>query len=239
MKKQTLFRELGKYYDLIFASKDYAGEAEKIKQLIIENKKSSGNELLEVACGTGRYLAILKNSFFCTGSDINDGVLDIAKKNVEGVTFNQTDMVSFNLSKQFDVVICLFGSIGYVKTYANLKKTIQNFAAHTKEGGVLIIEPWCSPNDYKTGTQANIYAGQYVNIARIRVSKQKESLSVINMHYLISENNQEPQYFRDRHELGLFETEKTARLLENAGFQTKFIPDCLIKGKGLFICIKN
>ena len=56
MAKQLLFKNFGHYYNIIYASKDYKKEAEEIKRLIRKYKLSKGNDLLEVACGTGRYL---------------------------------------------------------------------------------------------------------------------------------------------------------------------------------------
>ena len=58
-------------------------------------------------------------------------------------------MISLDLNKKFDIITCLFSSIGYVKTYANLEKSITSFAKHLKIGGVVIIEPWFTAETYK------------------------------------------------------------------------------------------
>jgi hypothetical protein len=47
----------------------------------------------------------------------------------------RADMVNLELGRQFDVVLCLFSSIGYVRTRALLKKTLFSFARHLKAGG--------------------------------------------------------------------------------------------------------
>jgi len=52
MADQAIYRDLAKYYDLIYTWKDYKKEANTIKQLIVAYKKTNGNTLLEVACGT-------------------------------------------------------------------------------------------------------------------------------------------------------------------------------------------
>ncbi|MEI8008852.1 MAG: hypothetical protein WCI00_05715 [bacterium] len=52
MEKTSIYRELAKYYDLIYSSKDYKKEADIIHKLITKYKKTNGNALLEVACGT-------------------------------------------------------------------------------------------------------------------------------------------------------------------------------------------
>ncbi len=73
MKKQSLYRELAEYYDLIYARKNYKKEIEKINKLIVKHKKSGGKSLLEVACGIGNHLQYFKQNFSCTGTDINQG----------------------------------------------------------------------------------------------------------------------------------------------------------------------
>lgn len=94
----------------------------RLKKLISRYKKSKGRDLLDVACGTGNHLKYLKNSFSCTGTDIDEEMLSIARKKVKGVVFKKADMTTLSLNKKFDVITCLFSSIGYVKTYANLRK---------------------------------------------------------------------------------------------------------------------
>ncbi|MFQ6088929.1 MAG: class I SAM-dependent DNA methyltransferase [Candidatus Methanofastidiosia archaeon] len=238
MKKQMLYRELAKYYDLIYCWKDYEKEANQIKKLISKYKKSDGNELLDVACGTGHHLKFLKDSFSCTGVDINEEILNVARKNVRGVFFKKADMITLNLNKKFDVITCLFSSIGYVKNYFNLRKTIQNFAKHLKRGGVLIIEPWFTKSVYRVGSvHMETYDGKDIKIARLNVSKIEENVSVMNMHYLIAEKNKDVKHFVDRHELGLFEIDKTLEFMKEAGFQAKFLKNGLMKDRGIYIGI--
>ncbi len=134
MKNQSLYRELAPYYDFLYSKKNYEKEADKIIEIINRYKKSKGNNLLEVACGTGNYLHYFTKDFNCYGIDINQGVLDIAKRKVKLAKFKKEDMVNFSLGHKFDVIVCLFSSIGYVKTYSNLKKTIKNFSNHLEEG---------------------------------------------------------------------------------------------------------
>lgn len=151
MKKQMLYRELAKYYDLIYSFKDYKKEAVRIKAIISKYKKSEGKALLDVACGTGHHLEYLKDEFSCMGVDISNEILKVARKNIEGVVFEQADMTKLNLGKRFDVITCLFSSIGYVKTYTNLRRTIQSFAKHLKKGGVVLIEPWFTKSTFIEG----------------------------------------------------------------------------------------
>ncbi|UZE92970.1 MAG: class I SAM-dependent methyltransferase [Candidatus Nealsonbacteria bacterium] len=240
MKKKMIYHKLAKYYDLIYLWKDYKKESNTIKKLILKYKKSDGNELLDVACGTGKHLSYLKDNFSCTGVDISKEVLSVARKNVKGVVFKKADMVTLSLNKKFDVITCLFSSIGYIKTYSNLRKAIQNFAKHLKAGGILIIEPWFTKSTYRVGLpHITIYNGENIKIARLNISKIKGNISVMDMHYLIAEKNKDVKHFIDRHELRLFEVDKTLEIMKEVGLQAKFLKRGLMKNRGIYLGIKK
>jgi len=240
MKEQMLYGELAKYYDLIYSFKDYRKETLRIKALISKFKKSDGNELLDVACGTGHHLGYLKDEFSCTGVDISGEILEVAKKNVDNVTFREADMITMDLGKQFDVITCLFSSIGYVKTYSNLESTIRNFARHLREGGVVLIEPWFTKSTYMPGSpHITTYDGKDIKIARLNVSKLRRNVSVMDMHYLIAEKDKGVKYFVDRHELGLFETDETLIIMRAARLQSRFLKHGLMRERGMFVGTKE
>jgi ubiquinone/menaquinone biosynthesis C-methylase UbiE len=240
MKKQVLYRELAKYYDLIYSFKDYKKEAVRIKALVSKYKKLEGKELLDVACGTGHHLEYLKDEFSCMGVDISNEILEVARKNVKGVVFKQADMTTLNLGKKFDVITCLFSSIGYVKTCKNLRRTIRNFSKHLKDGGVVLIEPWFTKSTYIPGPpHMSIYDGKDIKIARLNVSELRGNLSVMDMHYLVAERGKGVKHFVDRHELGLFEVDETLRIMKKAGLQSKFLKRGLMRERGMFVGMKQ
>jgi len=50
------YGELAKYYDMIYAWKDYAKESRTLSKLIRHYKRASGSNLLDVGCGTGKHI---------------------------------------------------------------------------------------------------------------------------------------------------------------------------------------
>ena len=52
MADQALYKELAKYYDLIYSFKDYKKESEILVKLIRKYKQSDDKSLLDVGCGT-------------------------------------------------------------------------------------------------------------------------------------------------------------------------------------------
>jgi len=236
-----MYRKHAQIYDLIYSNKDYQQDSERVQKFIERYKQSSGNDLLEVACGSGNYLHYLKNQFNCTGIDINEGILNVAKKKVKGVRFLKGNMINFSLHKKFDVIACLFSSIGYVKTYENLHKTITNFYNHLNQGGVVIIEPWISPENFKAGeSHLKTYQDENIKIARLDVSQRKGNLSILDFHFVVAERDKNVIHFTDRHELGLFDTPRTLNVMKKIGLESRFIKDKKERYyRGAFIGVKN
>ncbi len=240
MEAQLLYRDLAHYYDLIYSWKDYAKEASILKGLISEYKESSGNRLLDVACGTGHHTEHLRDDYACTGVDVNEEVLEIAREHVENVEFIRADMTTLNLGKKFDVITCLFSSIGYVKTYPRLRKTLQNFARHLVKGGVALIEPFFTKDVYLVGSPfMTTYDGDDVKIARLNVSEIDGDVSVMEMHYLIAEKGVGVRHFVDRHEVGLFEIDETLEIMGEAGFDARFLREGALSSRGLYVGLKR
>lgn len=83
------------------------------------------------------------------------------------------------------------------------------------------------------------YDGKNMKIARLTVSKIKGTISILDMHYLIAEENKDVKHFVDRHELGLFEVDKTVEIMKQAGFQATFLKNGLTKDRGLHVGVKK
>ncbi len=192
------------YYDAIYSFKNYKEEAEKLDKLIQQCKRSLGKSLLDVACGTGGHITFLKEHYQVEGLDINPRMLRIARQKNPEINFYRGDILAFDLKRPFDAIVCLFSSIGYVRTRARLRKAVKNMARHLKPGGVLIVEPWLTPETFTEGTlHANFVDRPELKIARMNVSRVQNGVSVLDLHYLVG-TPQGIKYFREPQELGLF-----------------------------------
>ena len=240
MPHQLFYKRLAKFYDLIYANKNYEGEARIVRDLILKNKKSKGRDLLEVASGTGRYLQYLRHWFKCLGVDKNPMMLKISRLNAPNVTVMQADMITLNLNQKFDAIVCLFSSIGYVKTYANLEKTIKNLAKHLKPGGVVVFEPWISKEKFNVGSpHLDTYISKDLKIARASVSKKRGDMAIIDFHFLVAERGKAVRHFADRHELGMFEKNKVLKIMRAAGLKAKTVKSHFKSKRDLYIGVKS
>jgi len=223
--KHALYRRLAPYYDAIYSRKDYKGESSLLKKLIRQNKQSQGKNLLEVACGTGRYLEHFEKRFSCTGIDLNAAMLRMAKQRLAKTTLLQGDMRTFDLGAQFDVVLCLFSSIANLNNYRELRQTMKNFAHHLKPGGVLILGPWLHPGEFNpSGPRLFTYDSPRLKVARVDNPKRKGNKGILDFHWLIAEAGKPVQYIaHDSHELALFSDRQYLDAMRLAGLQGRFL----------------
>ena len=229
-----MFTKSAPFYDVIYSFKDYQAEAQHLLDIISKHLQSGGKHLLDVACGTGKHLEYLKEAYEVEGLDLSLELLDIAQERTPNVLYHHADMMDFDLGREFDVVTCLFSSIGYVKTLDNLNRAVKCMSKHLIAGGVLIIEPWFTPDSWNPGTvHANFIDEPELKIARMNISCVEGKLSFFDFHYLIG-TPEGMDYFVERHELGLFEREEMSEAMKGSGLEVIYDEEGLT-GRGLFI----
>lgn len=229
-----MFTKSARFYDLIYSWKDYAGESERLHELI-QKENPGARSLLDVACGTGMHLVNLKKDYEAEGLDLNPELLAIAKDRHPEITFHSGDMTDFDIGARYDVVTCLFSSIGYVETAERLNRSVLAMARHLAPGGVLIVEPWFTPGVWEAGTtHALLVEEDELKIARVNKSDPAvDGVSVLEMHYLIG-TPQEVSYFTETHRLGLFTVDEYIEAFSRAGLAVVH-DDQGLMGRGLYI----
>jgi SAM-dependent methyltransferase len=229
-----MFSKTASFYDKIYSFKDYRGEAERLTAIVRGHLRSGGNRLLDVACGTGLHIEYLKESYDVEGLDINAELLEFARQRNPDVPFHRGDMIDFDLGRTFDVVTCLFSSIGYVKTLDNVEKAAACMARHLVPGGVLVVEPWFTPDAWHAPSVHSLFIDEpELKIARVNTSFVEGRLSYFDLHYLVG-TPEGTEHFVERHELGLFETDEMLAALSGVGLRVTYDAEGLT-GRGLFI----
>jgi hypothetical protein len=107
-------------------------------------------------------------------------------------------------------------------------------ARHLVPGGVLVIEPWFTPDAWHAPSVHALFIDKpELKIARVNTSFVEGRLSHFDLHYLIG-TPEGTEHFVERHELGLFERDEMQAVLTEAGFEVTYDPEGLI-GRGLFV----
>jgi ubiquinone/menaquinone biosynthesis C-methylase UbiE len=235
-----MFSKSAKYYDEIYASidKDYSAEVTKAHKIIQKYKQSKGKFLLDVACGTGAHAGLLSKYYEVEGLDLDPQMLSIAKKKHPKVRFHQGDMTDFDLGHPFDVVVCLFSSIGYVRTKSRLQKAVRTMARHVLPSGVLLIEPWFTAKQWHPGrVSATEVNKPNLRIIRMSRSGQKGRISTIEFQYLVG-TPKRIEHLTELHKLGLFTHKEYMDALKATGLKVIHDPTGL-DGRGLYIGMKT
>ncbi|MFN2448387.1 MAG: class I SAM-dependent methyltransferase [Candidatus Baltobacteraceae bacterium] len=232
-----MYTQSAKYYDALYRAlgKDYQQEAVVIERIAAERCRSGGNDLLDAGCGTGAHMQALSARFACDGLDVNRSMLDIARARNPDSQFFEADMIGFNLGKKYDVITCLFGSIGYLPNMQRLEQTLQTFARHLKPGGAVIIEPWILPAQWRDGHVSALYVDEpELKVARMSVSRRDGSVSILNFHYMVASTDG-IRTFTEAHRLTLFTAEQYGEAFRRAGLFFEFSEDGITPGRGLYV----
>ena len=115
----SLYEHSAAYFDLVHQDVKYEAEAERLER-IISCRVPHASSLLDVGCGTGRHLEYFRSHYEVAGVDISEQLLAQARKRLPGVPLHLGDLRSFDLRRRFDVVTCLFSTIGYAETRQGL-----------------------------------------------------------------------------------------------------------------------
>jgi SAM-dependent methyltransferase len=240
MNKTSYTKMTADVYDAIYANKNYEAEARALKGLVAEYKKSGGNELLDVACGTGLHLPFLVDDFVVTGVDLSEQQLEKARQRLPEISFIQGDMRNFDLHRQFDVVTCLFSSIGYVHPYEELQKAIATMVKHLKPGGVLVIEPWLLPKAFNPDRPPHVQVGELpdkqLKVTRTIHNALEGTVSVMTMHHVV-ESPEGTRKFTEEHRVALYSPEEYEHAFKAAGVPFEQNEQGL-SGRGLCIGVK-
>jgi len=204
-----VFDHSARVYDLLYSFKDYEAEALDLTTLIRERNPGAAS-LLDVACGTGKHLELLRATFpDVAGVDLDDGLLAVAHERLPDVPLTRGDMRAFDLGRTFDAVTCLFSSVGYLRDDEELAAAIGRMAAHLSPGGVLVVDGWIRPDAWWPGTNVQGLAETSDGVAAARVARtwRDGDRTILDMRYLIATAEDGFEQQQEVHELTLFSDE--------------------------------
>jgi SAM-dependent methyltransferase len=229
-----MFNASAEYYDIIYAAfKDYATEVAQVARLL-RRLSPQCHTVLDVGCGTGEHArGLAADGFVVDGIDIEPAFVRIASLKHPAGRFIVADMSAFHLPDRYDAVLCLFSSIGYLRTLDRVTTALVCFREHLAPGGVILVEPWFRPGVLDpekrfmdTGEANGVRVSRH---SRIEIDG---TLSRLLFDYEIDEHG-EVRRASEVHELGLFTTEEMMRAFRDAALDVQHDPEGLT-GRGLF-----
>jgi SAM-dependent methyltransferase len=226
-------------YDAVYAWKDYAAEARRLRALVRKYGPHPARTLLDVACATGHHLEHLAPWFDVTGVDRSAAMLAVARRRLPKVRFVRGSMEHLPLPERFDAITCLFSAIGYVRSESGLRATLRSFATHLNPGGVAIVEPWITPHEFRPGKIRLLTAGTPERpIVRMSTDRVRGGRSIIDFHFLAATPSGVDRWV-ERHDMGLFSRAEMRRAFERAGLEVHRLEESLTGERGLYLGIRR
>ena len=154
-----VFGDYGRYYDLLYADKDYRAEAEYVSSLLDRFRNAPSSKLsasratiLEFGCGTGKHARLLAEmGYDVTGIERSAEMRDVgceirdAGNGIGSFRCLQGDIRKMRVSETFDAVISLFHVVSYQTGDDDLTSAFQNASRHLDEGGLFLFDVWYGP----------------------------------------------------------------------------------------------
>ena len=227
-------------YDLLCTSgiKDFDADVDAVHGLIAE-RNPDARTLLDVACGTGIHLAALRAWYEVSGVDASPDMLAVARARLgDAASLTQGDMVSFDLGRPFDAVICLFSSIGYLPNDPELRRAFAQMATHLAPGGVLVVDGWIRPDAWTDGFRESPRQADDGTTTVVRVARSTRSgrITTVEMHHLVRTGDG-IEHFVEVHETLLTPTADYAAAAEAAGLAVDVVPD-FMPGRDRIVGVK-
>jgi SAM-dependent methyltransferase len=203
---------------------------------LVRERHRHAVSLLDVACGTGEHARLLteRYGYLVDGLDLSPDFVRIAASKLPDRSIHLADMTDFDLGCTYDAILCLFSSIGYVRTLENVRRTLTAFRRHLSPGGIVIVEPWLTPEAVRPG-HVSVHTAESDSLTVCRMSHMEVDGRVSRVHfeYLIG-RPEGIRHVSEIHELGLFTIAELLDCFRSAGFSVDHDPAGLM-GRGLYV----
>jgi SAM-dependent methyltransferase len=217
------------FYDLFYANKDYEGEARFVHELILTHGRTAGTRMLELACGTGAHAGVFNRlGYQVIACDYSQDMIRVARAKLAragaSVELRHSDMRSLDADLQgFDVAVCLFDSIGYVRTNAAVLDVLAGVRKCLLPDGLFIFEFWHAPPMLRAFDPVRVRTWDLPDAQIMRVSNTSLNAAeqTASVAYDIIELRTDGTYQRTREtqENRFFLLQEMAALLLQGGFQ--------------------
>ncbi len=221
----------GAYYDLLYADKDYGGEARYVaRQLPAECKT-----ILELGSGSGIHAALLAEAGHdVTGVERSPAMLARACDRAAATTasaapleFRAGDARSIRLGRQFDAVISLFHVVSYQTTDNDVAAIFATAAEHLRPGGLFLFDVWYGPAvlAQRPAVRVKRMRNDKVAVTRTAEPTLHPNANVVDVHYEIFATD--------------LSTRRIERIEENHSMRYFFMPELKMLGRAAGLTLEH
>ncbi|MFE6728688.1 class I SAM-dependent methyltransferase [Streptomyces californicus] len=227
-------------YDHIHAARgrDWDAEANAVARLVFE-RRPGARSVLDVACGTGAHLRRLREHFpVAEGLELSGTMREIAAARLPGSTVHRGDMRDFDLGTEYDAVLCMCFSMGYMASTVELAAAARSLARALAPGGVVVAEPWWFPEQFLDGfVTGSVAESDGLVVSRVSRSVREGRRSLMTVRYTVADRAG-LRAFTELETYSLFTHEEYTAAFTAAGLDTTYLPGPP-NGRGLYVGVRT
>jgi SAM-dependent methyltransferase len=224
-----VFDHYAQYYDLLYSAKGYEAEASYVCALI--EKFGAGSKfMLDLGCGTGNHdFHFARRGYDVTGIDLSPKMVSMAnqkkaEKGVENISFDEGNILSVQLNREFDVVVSLFHVMNYLTETSDMKAGFGNALRHVKPGGLFIFDTWYGPAVLSDLPKVGVrrFENERVRVTRLAEPTLHPNRNVVEVNYEIivqDKVSSEVAFIKETHPVRYFFKTEIEDLLEALGVE--------------------
>ena len=159
-------------YDLLYADKDYAGEAAYVASRLRAVRPGIGT-LLEFGSGTGRHARLLADhGFSVTGMELSPSMLRRSQACEDArVRFVAGDIRSCRVDGTFEAVVALFHVVGYLPSAEDLLQAFSNARRHLDAEGLFLFDFWFGPAVLRQRPEVRMREAENADLTVVRLAR--------------------------------------------------------------------
>lgn len=219
-----LYDDLASWWPLMSSPDDYAEEAERFRQAIVEAARIPVREMLELGSGGGHTASHLKAHFELVLVDLSPAMLKQSRLLNPECEHVHGDMREARLPRRFDAVF-VHDAVSHMLSEDDLGRLFATAWHHLKPGGVALFCPDFTRETFQPytahgGHDRRLRGMRYLEWAHDPDPADTECQ--VEVAYLMREGD-EYRVAQDRFRMGLFPRSTWLELLEQQGFEASVV----------------
>lgn len=221
------YGDLAEWWPLISPPEDYAEEAAFVATVLA----SAGipvRDVLELGSGGGHNAVHLKSRFAMTLVDLSADMLTVSRRLNPDCEHRQGDMRSVRLGREFDAVF-VHDAVDYMTTERDLRAALATTFRHCRPGGVAVLVPDHTAETFEEATDhggTDGPDGRGVRYLEWTWDPDRRDTWVLTEYaFLLRDASGSVRSVHETHRTGLFGRDVWLRLLADAGFDPRAVPE--------------
>lgn len=229
------FQDYAYYYNAFYKDKDYVTEAKQVNELL-RRYGYNIQVLINYGCGTGKHdIELAELGYICTGIDLSQTMIDIAKKNnctaKKKIDFSVADIRTYEPIKKYDAVISLFHVMSYQNSNEDVLAALKSARKALDKGGLFLFDVWYGPGVLSDKPSVRVKEVQDEKNKLIRVARpiMHDAKNVVDVCYevlVIEKETGKTKVINEEHNMRYFFRPELEFFLREAGFELIDNLDC-------------